>query len=182
MGGNGSNRVIWNRFRRSSLPLVLLIPFLFSVVPTPAPATGSSDRSFTPRTLHIRVTQVRSGDEIQSGGLKIRLMGIVSPPFGTPIGSDAVLFLNTLILNRDVVCRLSGQAFRDQELGTCRIGGRDISELLVREGLALPCRRLGGRLYDTDVKRAKDTGIADSFTPPLYCGKPSSSEDEIPRI
>lgn len=168
------------RIGRSVLLPILLVLTLGTA--SEARATGTSDRSFTPRTVQMKVTQVRSGDEIQSGGFKVRLAGIAAPDFGTPLGNDAVLFLNTLILNRNVGCRLTGRAFRDMEVGTCRLGGRDIAELLVREGLALPCPKLGGRRYESDVKRAKDTGIAESFTLPRYCGESSSSSDDVPRI
>lgn len=166
-------------FTRILAPALLLLGAM--AIAAPVAAAGSSDRSFTPRSIQMKVTQVRSGDEIQSGGFKVRLAGIAAPPFGTALGNDAVRFLNTLILNRNVGCRLTGRAFRDQEIGTCRIGGRDIAELLVREGLALPCARLGGRRYEGDVRRAKDTGIADAFDLPRYCGAETEADDEIPR-
>ncbi|RVU37967.1 thermonuclease family protein [Hwanghaeella grinnelliae] len=142
----------------------------------PAVATGTLDKSFSPRTVQIKVTQVRSGDEFTSGRFKVRLYGIASPDFGTPLGSDAVGFLNRLIWNQQISCRLTGQGFKDAEVGTCRIGGKDIAEALVREGLALPCHRLGGRLYERAAQRAKDTGIADQFDLPAYCGSPQGSE------
>jgi endonuclease YncB( thermonuclease family) len=157
------------------LPSLLLLTATLGAA-TPANATETRNRAFTPRTVQMKVTQVRSGHEIQSGSFKVRLHGIAAPRFGTKLGSDAVLFLNTLILNRAVSCRLTGLAFRDMEVGTCRIGGRDIAELLVREGLALPCPKLGGRRYASDAKRAKDTGINHRFDLPAYCGGFRGSE------
>lgn len=157
--------------KRLGPAFILTLLVLQLTATSPAAATDTVDRSFTPRTVHIKVTQVRSGDQIVSGGLDIRLEGIASPPFGTPLGTEAVRFLNTLILHRGVSCRLTGEGFRGSEIGACRLGGKDIAELLLREGLALPCRRLGGRNYAHAADRVKDTGIKDRFTAPEYCGK-----------
>ena len=161
---------------RSAILTVFLALIIALIIAAPVTATETSNRAFTPRTVQMKVTQVRSGHEILSGGFKVRLHGIAAPRFGTKLGTDAVFFLNTLILNRTVGCRLTGLAFRDMEVGTCRIGGRDIAELLVREGLALPCPKLGGRLYTSDAKRAKNTGIEHSFVLPAYCGEFRGSE------
>lgn len=169
------------RTGRSRILPILFAMFLPGFAAERAAATGTTDRAFTPRTIQMKVTQVRSGDEIQSGTFKVRLMGIAAPHFGEMPGNDATMFLNRLVLHRDVSCRLTGQAFRDMEIGVCRLGGRDLGELLVREGLALPCPKLGGRLYASDAKRAKDTGIKERFTLPRYCGGVPSTEDEAPQ-
>ena len=153
-----------------------LFLLLSAIASSPALATGTLDKSFSPRTVQIKVTQIRSGDEIIANRFKVRLYGIAAPDFGTPLGSDAVLFLNRLIRSQQVTCRLTGQGFKDAEVGTCRIGGKDIAEALVREGLALPCPRFGGRLYESAAKRAKDTGILQRFDLPAYCGGPKGSE------
>ena len=150
--------------------------FLALFPSAPALATGTIDRSFTPRTVQITVTQIRAGDLILAGRFQVRLYGIAAPSFGTPLGSDAVQFLNTMIRNRQISCRLTGEGFKDAEVGTCHLAGRDIAEELVREGLALPCPRLGGHLYQNAAKRAKDTGIKHRFTLPGYCGGFRGSE------
>ncbi len=128
------------------------------------------DQSFTPRTVTKTVTRIQSGDEIHLGQLKVRLAGIVTPRFGTALGTKAVFHLNVLIRNKDITCRLSGRGYREAELGECHLRGKDIARSLIREGLALPCPKLGGRQYRRDWEKAKDTGIKTAFAPPRYCG------------
>lgn len=150
--------------------MAALLSVAFLIAETPVNATGVGDQSFTPRTIHVVVTQITAGDEIRFKGSTIRLYGIAAPPFGTPLGTKAVAYLNTKIRNRTVTCRLTGRSFRNFEVGTCRYGGKDIAETLVREGLAVPCPRLGGKRYDTAARQAKNTGIKESFELPIYCG------------
>jgi micrococcal nuclease len=49
--------------------------------------------------------------------------------------------MKTLVLGKSATCELSGDPTYDRWAGTCRLEGADISETLVRQGLAGDCAR-----------------------------------------
>ncbi len=155
------------RFR--PLSLIAAVTALALASP-PAAATAQTDRAFTPRTVTGTVTQIRHADELTLGTLHIRLEGIAAPRLGKPLGAEAVFHMNGIAFRKRVVCRLTGGRFGDAEVGTCRVNGKDLARSLIRAGLARSCPRLGLRRYGFYENAARNTGIAQVFSLPAYCG------------
>ena len=149
---------------------LLLVLVLVLVLNDAAPAAGTRDRSFTPRTVTATVTRVRHADVLTLNRLHVRLEGIAAPRLGTPLGVKAVALTTRLALRKRVICRLTGGRFGDAEIGTCRATGQDLARALIREGLARSCPRIGLRRYTFHEARAAKTGIAEAFPLPAYCG------------
>lgn len=124
----------------------------------------------TPRDITGTVTAVPSGDEIEVDGISVRLQGIAAPGPYMPFGGDARAFLQLLVMQRQVTCRLTGEKTRGREVGTCEWDGVDIGRVVVREGLARDCPRFSGGRYARDEREAKNTGLLDAYLLPDYCG------------
>lgn len=132
---------------------------------TALPATGQSAREITGT-----VTAVPSGDEVEVDGVRIRLQGIAAPGPYMPFGGDAAAFMQLLVMQRVVTCRLTGEKTRGREVGICEWEGVDIARVIVREGLARDCPRFSRGRYAEDERKAKITGLADVYPLPDYCG------------
>jgi len=85
------------------------------------------------------------GDEIQLGNKRIRLAGIVAPkiiqycrdastkPY--PCGRKSMEFLGSLIDRRLVRCSV-----KPDGIGSCYLGRRDLSAMMIESGEAIPAR------------------------------------------
>jgi len=124
----------------------------------------------TPRDLTGIVTAVPSGDEIEIDGTRIRLQGIAAPGRYMPFGGDAAAFMQFLVMEKEVTCRLTGERTRGREVGTCEWNGVDIASVIVREGLARDCPRFSQGRYANDEREAKQTGLLEAYPLPDYCG------------
>jgi len=76
-----------------------------------------------------------------------------------------------LVHGREVRCELDGTRTYDRCVGVCYLDGTDISEELVRRGLARDCPRFSGGRYAQAERRAAAEGasIAEVYTLPGYC-------------
>ena len=93
------------------------------------------------------VSHVRDVDTVELGGIAVRLNGIDGPELSTQVGQEAKLFMAELVLNREVVCNLTGESSHDRLIGTCYLNGEDIGAIAIRNGFALDCRRYSGGRY-----------------------------------
>ena len=116
------------------------------------------------------VPQIVDADTVYVGGSKIRLSGVDAPETdqvcldarGQTIscGVEAKNRLQELSAGREWKCQLSGTDRYGRNLGTCSVGGEDVSRWLVRSGWALAFRRYStAYIADEDWARAHKSGL-----------------------
>ena len=88
------------------------------------------------------VTYIRDGDTIEVGGLPIRLQGLAGPEGDEPGGSEATQTMRRMALGRKVRCELDGERAHDRCFGVRYLDGVDLSEVMIRRGLARDCPRV----------------------------------------
>ena len=68
-------------------------------------------------------------------------------------------------------CELDGKRTHDRCIAICNLEGVDISEVMVRRGLARDCVRFSGGRYSAAEREAADEGatIRVSYPLPVYC-------------
>ena len=122
-------------------------------------------------TLTGEVTYVRDGDTIELGEMAIRLQGLAAPEWNEPGGTEAREAMIELVQDRTVRCELDGTRTYDRCAGMCYLDGVDISEAMVRRGLARDCRRFSqGRYAEAERRAAADgTTIGWAYPLPGYC-------------
>lgn len=139
-------------------------------------ASATATDLFDPRLRGDRlvgaVGNAPSGDTLDIGSLRLHLAGIVAPPVRLDLGRRSAAFLRLQALNRTVSCTLTGERIAGRRLAACTLDGRDIARTMVREGLARDCPRYSRGRYAGDERAARDTGIAEIFPLPLFCGAP----------
>jgi micrococcal nuclease len=146
------------------LLLALLLALLLLMAPQaaadclPGPFTGE-------------VTYVRDGDTIELGAMAIRLNGLAAPEDDEPGGQDATAAMRELVLGKVVTCELDGESTHDRCAAICQLDGTDISEQMVRMGLARDCPRYSGGRYRAAEQQAAAGGatIRASYPVPGYC-------------
>jgi endonuclease YncB( thermonuclease family) len=120
---------------------------------------------------------VVNGDTFRLGDRTIRLSGIDAPEArqtcdGVPglreCGVVAAEQLRRRIESREVACDVEGRDDYDRLIATCLIGGRDLSEWMVRDGWALAFVRYSTRYQAAEAQaKASRLGIwQTSFEPP----------------
>ena len=99
-----------------------------------------------------------------------------SPPESAqPGGTKATTATCALDLGREsgpgVRCELDGERTHDRCVGICYLNGQDISEVMVRRGLARDCPRFSGGRYAAAERRAAAGGatIGRTYPLPAYC-------------
>ncbi len=90
---------------------------------------------------------VSDGDGFVAAGLRIRLLGMDAPEIEQvcldgegrewPCGKRARWRLYELLAGREIEVRIHDVDRYGRLLATCRVGGRDVGETMVREGLAV---------------------------------------------
>jgi micrococcal nuclease len=118
------------------------------------------------------VTFVRDGDTIELGSMAIRLNGLAAPEWDAPGGFEATAAMRELVLGKVIACELDGEATYDRCAAICTLeGGADISEELVRMGLARDCPRYSGGRYQAAEQWAAQRGatIGETYRLPGYC-------------
>jgi micrococcal nuclease len=117
------------------------------------------------------VTHVRDGDTIEVGGLPIRLQGLAAPEGNEPGGDEATEAMVEMVLGRELSCDLDGTRTYDRCVGICYFDGEDISDVMVRRGLARDCPRFSGGRYAQAERQAAAAGatIPRDYTLPGYC-------------
>src|SRR5918992_1657755 len=129
--------------RLAALALVLL-----------APPALACDRG----AVTGRVSPVRDGDTIELGELAIRFEGIAAPEWNEPGGTEAREAMIELVHGRVVRCELDGTRTYDRCAGICYLDGVDISEVMVRRGVARDCPRYSLGRYAEDEHQAAADG------------------------
>jgi micrococcal nuclease len=76
-----------------------------------------------------------------------------------------------MVLGLELRCNLDGQRTYDRCVGICYLEGRDISEVMVRRGLARDCPRFSGGRYASAERQAAADGatIRRAYPLPGYC-------------
>ena len=122
-------------------------------------------------TLTGEVTYVRDGDTIELGEMAIRLQGLAAPEWNEPGGTEARQAMIELVHGRTVRCALDGTRTYDRCAGICYLDGADISEAMVRHGLARDCPKFSGGRYAQAERAAAAEGstIGEVYTLPGYC-------------
>ena len=145
---------------------LLLFGLITVVCSTPAEARRCHSGSIT-----AVVTHVRDGDTIEVGGLPVRLNGLVAPEHDEPSGSAATAAITALVLGHEVRCDFNGDRTYDRCVGGCYLDDQDISEIMVRRGLARDCPRFSGGRYRAVELQAAAAGatIGTSYPLPGYC-------------
>jgi micrococcal nuclease len=133
----------------------------------PAAAAAKCPRG----TLTGQVTHVRDGDTIVVGRMPIRLNGLAAPEADEPVGAAATQVMIELVQGRTLRCELDGERTHDRCVGVCYLDGQDISEVMVRRGLARDCPRFSGGRYARAERQAAADGstIGGVYSLPGYC-------------
>lgn len=126
----------WHAFRPPAAPV--------EPARAPAPRPASPDPVHTIRGR----CHVIDGDTIVISGRHIRLAGIDAPELNHPYGRNAKWALVGLCKGRSIRAVLDGGDSYDRLVATCHLpDGRDLSEAMVRLGLALDWPRFSGGTY-----------------------------------
>lgn len=86
-------------------------------------------------------------------------------------GFEATAAMRELVLGELVSCELDGEATHDRCAAICYLNGTDLSEEMVRMGLARDCPRYSGGRYGAAEQQAAAAGatIRASYPLPGYC-------------
>jgi micrococcal nuclease len=146
----------------TALPVLLALAML-AMSPAAAGCVAGS--------LTGQVTFVRDGDTIELGVTAIRLSGLAAPEWDASGGFEATAAMRELVLGKVVTCELDGEATYDRRAAICHLNGTDISEEMVRMGLARECQRYSGGRYRAAEEQAADGGarIRATYSLPGYC-------------
>jgi endonuclease YncB( thermonuclease family) len=103
------------------------------------------------------VTHVRDGDTIVIAGQAVRLNGVDAPELRDNWGASSSAAMRVMVHGRTVRCALNGERTHDRVVGICYLDdGRDIGREMIRQGLALDCRKFsGGRYHDDETYAAR---------------------------
>ena len=94
----------------------------------------------------------------------VRLFGIAAPELKEAGGKAALDYLERLAEDKPVRCVLESKRLEQFEIGTCYVGGRDLSAAMVKAGLARDCPSYSGGRY-----RALESAKARKLALPKYC-------------
>jgi micrococcal nuclease len=124
-----------------------------------------------PGALTGEATFVRDGDTIELGAVAIRLNGLAAPAGGERGGFEATAAMRDLVLGKVITCELDGEQNHDRCIAICYLEGADISEAMVRQGLARDCPRYsGGRYQQAELEAAQQgTTMGETYQLPGYC-------------
>ena len=136
-----------------------------------SPAHGQPAAPCPHGLLTGKVTFVRDGDTIEVAHLPVRLNGLAAPEGHESGGSAATRAMRGMVLGRIVRCELDGERTHDRCVAVCYLAGQDISETMVRAGLARDCPRFSGGRYRGAEAQAAAAGatIGGSYPLPGYC-------------
>jgi endonuclease YncB( thermonuclease family) len=111
------------------------------------------------------VPQIVDADTVYAASVKVRLSGIDAPEMDQVCingagkawncGIEAKEKLQSFVRNRPWICDLNGTDIYRRHLGSCTVGGEDVSRWLVRNGWALAFRRYS-TTYVADEEYARD--------------------------
>ena len=103
--------------------------------------------------------------------MAIRLQGLAAPEWNEPAGTEARQAMIELVRGGIVECELDGTRTYDRCVGICYLDGVDVSEVMVRRGVARDCPRFSeGRYAEAEFQAAADGGtIGQAYRLPGYC-------------
>jgi len=122
--------------------------------------------------------QIVDGDSLVVGGIEVHLYGIDAPEIqqrcgrppwpSWPCGQNAADMLGQRIANHLVRCRPIATDMYGRVAAECRAGGRDLAEVLLREGLAtVTDPSIRRYVRDEEIARMQFRGIwSGPFAPP----------------
>ncbi|WP_299844489.1 thermonuclease family protein [uncultured Jannaschia sp.] len=124
----------------------------------------TSDQAETERpvTVYEGVPTIRDGDNVNIGGVNIRLVGIDACELGQPAwwagaeidcGTWARDSFRELVGPRSVRCESTERDVYDRPLAICYTGERELNPVLVRNGIAFPYAR--GSDYNAEAEEAR---------------------------
>jgi endonuclease YncB( thermonuclease family) len=130
----------------------------------------TSDQAETERpvTVFEGVPTIRDGDNVNIGGVNIRLIGIDACELGQPArragaeidcGTWARDSFRELVGPRSVRCESTERDVYDRPLAICYTGDRELNRVLVRNGIAFPYARGSDYQAEADDARAARRGI-----------------------
>ena len=102
-----------------------------------------------PRQPVVGAATVIDGDTIEIRGRRIELYGIDAPEIGQTCkivffpwkcGAEAIKMLRALVADREVSCDIQGAGSHAQLAGVCSTQGGELTETMVRIGMALAYR------------------------------------------
>jgi len=138
----------------------VLLALMAAIISAPA-AAEPRDQWPTAATITGTPDYIVDGDTFAFGKIRIRLKGINTPEIDEPYGPEATDFLRELIAG-GLTCYHTGEKSYDRMIAWCVTPeGRDISEELVRAGLAndLP-RYSNGQYADVEAEaKAEKRGL-----------------------
>lgn len=151
-----------------------IIITLFAAVLTACTATTESGSSL-PTSSAIRAVAV-DGDTIRVADRTIRLHGIDAPEYnqscartggGTwPCGQQAKVTLANLLQGQQLECRSVDVDRYQREVAKCFVGGRDLGQAMVRDGMAWAYTRYSSDyVQDEATARSGRRGIWQADTP-----------------
>lgn len=109
--------------------------------------------------------RVVDGDTIEMSGQTLRLIGIDAPELAQPCEREGKPWacgdwsrdaLRTRLSGRDLSCSGTDQDRYGRWLVTCRLGGRDLGQVLVRDGVAFAYRRYSAIYVPDEAKAQRD--------------------------
>ena len=80
------------------------------------------------------------GNTLLMDGTRVRLFGLYAPEMRAPFGPQARAALDDLIGSREVACLVLDVDSRGRAVASCEVAGVDLSEAVLREGLATTYR------------------------------------------
>ena len=138
---------------------VSIVSFLVTVA-TAAESTATEIPSENAR-IDLKVERVIDGDTIVADGRKIRLWGINAPEKNEGYYQAAKLFLESLLKDGEVSCKLIDIDKYQREVMHCFSQGDDLGSLLVQVGLAEDYKKYseGYYAYEQDTAKIRLLGI-----------------------
>ena len=124
-----------------------------------SPPRGDCTTVPAPEAALVGRCYVIDGDTIDIGGVRIRLAGVDAPEMDQPFGNSAKWALVRLCKGQEVRAVFDGSRSHDRTVATCYLpDGRDLSEEMVKAGLAIDWPKFSGgryRQYEPDGVRKK---------------------------
>lgn len=118
--------------------------------------------------LVSRDARAASGDTLRIGPTLYRLWGIAAPRPDEFGGYTATQALMALVMDASVACVPTGTRLREVVVARCKVGERDLSAEMVRQGMARDCPRLSGGTYAA-LERQVIASVSGGFELPEEC-------------
>ena len=137
---------------------VSIVSFLVIATTAESNATAIPDEN---ARIDLKVERVIDGDTIVADGRKIRLWGINAPEKNEDYYQAAKLFLESLLKDGKVSCKLIDIDKYQREVMHCFSQGDDLGSLIVQVGLAEDFEKYsaGYYAYEQDMAKKRLLGI-----------------------